>query len=90
MSHAVHGVEDKRPGNQELETALYSHGKGTKGSYQGGALKVKTGQRSDEVRDRVTVQQAGEADTRETLPDGAAEIGLLLVVDVEMGGNGTL
>lgn len=90
MSHAVDSVEDKRPSNQELEATLDSHGKGTESGYQGGALEVKTGQRGDEVGDRVTVQQAGEAETRETLPDGGSEVGLLLVVNVEMGGNGTL
>jgi hypothetical protein len=83
-------VEHKRPSNQELEAALDSHGKGTKCSHHRGALEVKTGQRGDEVRNRVSVQQAGEADARETLPDGAAEVGLLLVVDVEVGGDGTL
>lgn len=46
------------------------------------------GQGGDQVADTVGVETAGEEHAGETLPDGAAQEGLLLVVDLEMGADG--
>lgn len=49
---------------------------------------MPAGQGRDQVADAVGVQAAREEHARETLPDGAAEEGLVLVVDLEVRAHG--
>lgn len=88
MLDAVDGVVDKRPGEGQLDGALGGQRQGGEGGGDAGGLEVPAGQGGDEVADRVGVQAAGEEHAREALPDGAAEEGLLGVVDLEVGGDG--
>lgn len=88
MLDAVEEVEDERPGNRQLETTLDHHGQGGEGGGHAGGLEVPAGQGSDNVGDGVAVQAAGEDHAGEALEDGAAEEGLALVVDLEVGRDG--
>lgn len=87
---AVDAVEDERPGEDDLEGALDGEGQGCECGGDAGGLEVPPGEGRDEVADRVGVQAAGEEHAREALPDGGAEEGLILVVDLEVGGHGPL
>lgn len=49
---------------------------------------MPAGKRGNEVADAVAVQAAGEEHAGETLPDGVAEVGLFLVIDLKMGRDG--
>lgn len=87
---SVDAVEDKGPGEDDLDAALYGKGQGGEGGGDAGGLEVPAGEGRDEVADRVGVEGAREEHAREALPDGGAEEGLVLVVDLEVGGDGTL
>lgn len=87
---AVDAVEDKRPGEDDLDAALDGKGERGKGGGDAGGLEVPAGEGRDQVADRVGVEGAREEHAREPLPDGGAEEGLVLVVDLEVGGHGPL
>lgn len=88
VADTVDSVEGKRPGRDELEGALSGDGEGGERGDERGALEVPAEVGSDEVGGRKDVESAAEAAAGKALPDGAAEPGLLLVVDVEVGGDG--
>lgn len=90
MPHSVNSMEHKRPRSNELDTRLRRQRQTGESRNERLALQVPAGQRSDQVRGAVQVQKTAETGTREALPDGTAEIGLLLVVDGEVGGDGAL
>ena len=90
VAHAVDGVEGEGPGEEELDAALGSEGQGAHGRGERGALEVPAEEGRGEVRRAEDVDGAAEAGAREALPDGAAEPGLGLVVDLEMGGDGAV
>lgn len=81
---AVEAVEDKGKGEGHLEAALDDDGQGGEGGGDAGGLEVPASERGDEVADRVGVERAREEHAREALPDGGAEEGLVLVVDLEV------
>lgn len=87
---AVDAVEDERPGEDDLDAALDGEGQRGEGGGDAGGLEVPTREGRDEVADRVGVEAAREEHAREALPDGGAEEGLVLVVDLEVGGHGPL
>lgn len=82
---AVDAVEDEGPGEGDLDAALDGEGQGGEGGGDAGGLEVPAGEGRDQVADRVGVQGAREEHAREALPDGGAEEGLVLVVDLEVG-----
>jgi len=88
MSHAVNGMEDKGPSDEELEAALDGHRQSGGGGDKGSGLEVPAHEGSGEVSDGGSIQSAGEAGAGDALPRRTAEPGLLLVVDLEMGGDG--
>lgn len=90
MADAVEGVEGKRPGDEELDAGLDGKGEGTERGDEGGGLEVPAEEGSGEVGGAEDVEAAREAGAGEALPDGAAEEGLLLVVDIEVGGDGAV
>lgn len=87
MLDAVDGVVDEGPGEGELDTALYKQRQAGEGGGDAGRLKVPAGEGRDEVAYAVGVQRAGEEHAGEALPDGAAEEGLVLVVDLQVWGH---
>lgn len=87
---AVDSVEHERPCQRHLYTTLDQQRQSREGSSHGGGLEVPAGERGDQVADAVDVQAAGEEHAREALEDGRAEKGLLLVVDLEVGGHGAI
>lgn len=90
MTDTVQGVEGKRPGEGELETTLEGKGEGTEGGCDRGALEVPPEEGSSEVSGAESVETSRKGGSGEALPDRTAEPGLLLVVDIEVGGYGTL
>lgn len=90
MSDSIDGMENQRPRNRELQAGLDRDGQAGEGGDQRGRLQVPAGQGRGEVGEAVAVEQAGETHAGEALPDGAAEVGLLLVVDLQVGGDGAL
>lgn len=84
----VDGVVDERPGERHLDAALDKERQGGEGGGHAGGLDVPAGQGRDQVADGVGVQAAGEEHAGETLPDGAPQEGLALVVDLQVGGDG--
>lgn len=89
MTDTVDGVEDERPGDQELQATLERHGEGAEGSGERGRLEVPAEEGSDQVGGAEGVEAAGEDRTGDTCPDGAAEPCLALVVNLQMGCYGT-
>ena len=87
---AVDAVEDKGPGEGDLDAALDGEGQSGEGGGDAGGLEVPPREGRDQVADRVGVERAREEHAREALPDGRAEEGLVLVVDLEVGGHGPL
>lgn len=85
--NSVDPVEHERPCQRDLHTTLDQQRQAGERSRDGGGLEVPAGQRSCQVADAVDVQPAGEDHAREALEDGRAEEGLLLVVDLEVGGD---
>lgn len=85
---AVVEVEDERPGGDELDARLGGDGQGGEGGDQRLALEVPAQQRRRQVGGRVDVQRPAQPGAREPLPDGAAEVGLLLVVDLQVRADG--
>lgn len=86
--NSIDTVEHKRPRESHLDTALDHKGKRCKSSSHRGALQVPTCQRRDQVADAVGVQATREDHAGEALEDGRAEPGLVLVINLEMGGDG--
>lgn len=82
--NAIQGVENKRPGQCHLDSSLDNQWQSCKGGSNRKGLQVPASQGSDQVADAVGVQAAREEHAREALPDGAAEEGLVLVVDLEV------
>lgn len=87
MPDTVQRMERKRPRGEELDRALDSKGERAKRRRQRRALEVPADEGGRQVCRRKHVQAAAEGRAREALPDGAAEPGLLLVVDLEVGGD---
>lgn len=87
---AVDEVKGERPGNGKLKARLDGDGQAGKGSDEALALEVPAQQRRGQVCRRVNVYGAAEGAARDPLPDGRAEVGLLLVVDLQMGADGPL
>lgn len=88
VADAVDGVEGERPGGEELEGALGGEGQGAKRRGQRRALEVPADEGRGQVGRREHVQAAAEGGARDALPGGAAEPRLLLVVDLEVRGDG--
>lgn len=88
MSDTVDGMEDERPGHGELQRTLDRERQGAEGGDQRGGLEVPADQGRGEVGEGVAVEEAGEGGAGDALPDGTAEVGLLLVVDLEVRGDG--
>lgn len=85
---AVQSVENKRPGQRHLDASLDDKRQASKSGGHRQGLEVPAGQGRDQVADAVGVQAAREEDARKTLPDGAAEEGLVFVVDLEVRAHG--
>lgn len=90
MLDAVDAVEHKGPGERDLDPALDGEGQGRECGGDAGGLEVPAGEGRDEVANRVGVERSREEHSREALPDGGAEEGLVFVVDLEVGGHGPL
>lgn len=90
MPDTIKRVEGERPGGQELGGALDGDRQRAERRRQRRALEVPAHQRGRQVSRREDVQRAAEAGAREALPDGTAEEGLLLVVDLEVRGHGAV
>lgn len=90
MTDTVERMVGKGPGESKLETALDSEGESTESGGDRGGLEVPAKERGGQVGGAEGVEAAREGGAGKALPDGAAEPGLLLVVDVEVGGYGPL
>lgn len=87
--NAIDTVEHKRPGQSHLDTTLDHKGKRCKSSGHRGALQVPARERRDQVADAVGVETTRKDHAGEALEDGRAEPGLVLVVNLKMGGDGS-
>lgn len=90
MADAGDGVLGEGPGDEELETSLGESGPGGDGGGHAGGLEVPAGQRGDEVGGAKDVQAASQEGSRDTLPDGAAQPRLSVVVNLEVRRHGPL
>lgn len=88
VADAVEGVEGEGPGDEELEPALCEGGPGAHGGGDAGRLEVPARQRGGQVGGAEAVQGRRQERARDALPDGAAEEGLLVVVDPEVRAYG--
>lgn len=84
----IDSVVNKRPCERQLHAALDKKRQGGKGGSHAGGLEVPAGEGRDQVADGVGVQAAGEEHAGETLPDGATQESLALVIDLQVGGDG--
>lgn len=85
---SIEAVKDKRPRQPHLNATLDQERQRRESRRHGSALQVPARQRRDQVADAVGVQATSEDHAGETLEDGRAKPGLVLVVDLEVGRDG--
>lgn len=88
MLDAVESMVHEGPGQSHFDAALDQERQTREGGGDAEALQVPAGEGRHQVADAVGVERAGEEHAREPLPDGAAEVRLLLVVDLEVRRHG--
>lgn len=86
----IETMEHKGPRQKHLDSTLDQQWQRRERSRHRGRLQVPAGERCNQVADAVDVQAACEGHARESLEDGRADVGLLLVVDLEVGRYGAV